>query len=81
MEQALTPVFRVSELNEYVSLVLSNDPNLCDLKVSGEISGFKRHSSGHLYFSLKDESALVRCVMFRQQDRWFPSGLPNNATH
>jgi len=67
MEQALTPVFRVSELNEYVSLVLSNDPNLCDLKVSGEISGFKRHSSGHLYFSLKDESALVRCVMFRQQ--------------
>ena len=67
MEQALTPVFRVSELNEYVSLVLSNDPNLCDLKVSGEISGFKRHSSGHLYFSLKDEDALVRCVMFRQQ--------------
>ncbi len=67
MEQTLTPVFRVSELNEYVSLVLSNDPNLCDLKVNGEISGFKRHSSGHLYFSLKDESALVRCVMFRQQ--------------
>ncbi|HWQ96626.1 MAG TPA: exodeoxyribonuclease VII large subunit [Clostridia bacterium] len=67
MEQALTPVFRVSELNEYVSLVLSTDPNLCDLRVSGEISGFKRHSSGHLYFSLKDESALVRCVMFRQQ--------------
>lgn len=67
MEQALTPVFRVSELNEYVSLVLSNDPNLCDLRVSGEISGFKRHSSGHLYFSLKDEDAIVRCVMFRQQ--------------
>ena len=67
MEQALTPVFRVSELNEYVSLVLSGDPNLCDLRVSGEISGFKRHSSGHLYFSLKDENALVRCVMFRQQ--------------
>ena len=67
MEQALTPVFRVSELNEYVSLVLAGDPNLSDLRVSGEISGFKRHSSGHLYFSLKDETALVRCVMFRQQ--------------
>jgi len=67
MEQALTPVFRVSELNEYVSLVLANDPNLCELKVSGEIGGFKRHSSGHLYFSLKDEDALVRCVMFRRQ--------------
>ena len=67
MEQTLTPVFRVSELNEYVSLVLAGDPNLSDLRVSGEISGFKRHSSGHLYFSLKDEAALVRCVMFRQQ--------------
>ena len=67
MEQALTPVFRVSELNEYVALLLGADENLNDLKVSGEISGFKRHSSGHLYFSLKDEDALVRCVMFRQQ--------------
>ena len=67
MEQALKPVFTVSELNEYVGLVLSADPNLCELRVSGEISGFKRHSSGHLYFSLKDEGALVRCVMFRQQ--------------
>ena len=67
MEQALTPVFRVSELNEYVALLLSTDANLSELRVTGEISGFKRHSSGHLYFSLKDENALVRCVMFRQQ--------------
>jgi len=67
LEQALKPVFSVSELNEYVGCVLSTDPNLCELRVSGEISGFKRHSSGHLYFSLKDENALVRCVMFRQQ--------------
>lgn len=67
MEQELKPVFSVSELNEYVGCVLSADPNLCELRVSGEISGFKRHSSGHLYFSLKDENALVRCVMFRQQ--------------
>jgi exodeoxyribonuclease VII large subunit len=67
MEQALTPVFSVSELNEYVGTLLSADPNLSEIRVSGEISGFKRHSSGHLYFSLKDENALVRCVMFRQQ--------------
>jgi exodeoxyribonuclease VII large subunit len=67
LEQAIAQVFRVSELNEYVSNVLASDPNLCELRVRGEISGFKRHSSGHLYFSLKDESALVRCVMFRQQ--------------
>ena len=67
MEQTLTPVFSVSELNEYVATLLTADPNLCDIRVSGEISGFKRHTSGHLYFSLKDENALVRCVMFRQQ--------------
>lgn len=67
MEQPLTPVFSVSELNEYVATLLSADPNLNEIRVSGEISGFKRHSSGHLYFSLKDENALVRCVMFRQQ--------------
>ncbi len=67
MEQTLIPVFSVSELNEYVATLLTADPNLCDIRVSGEISGFKRHTSGHLYFSLKDENALVRCVMFRQQ--------------
>ena len=36
------------------------------LSVRGEVSGFKRHSSGHIYFTLKDAGALVRCVMFRQ---------------
>ena len=60
-------VLEVSQLNEYVSLLLHNDPVLHALRVQGEISGFKRHTSGHFYFSLKDESALVRCVMFRSQ--------------
>ena len=56
----------VTQLNDYVSALLSADPTLRTLSVHGEISGFKRHSSGHLYFSLKDAGALVRCVMFRQ---------------
>ena len=56
----------VSELNEYVSAYLAANPILRDIRVEGEISGFKRHSSGHLYFSLKDEQAVVRAVMFRQ---------------
>ncbi|MBQ2770406.1 MAG: exodeoxyribonuclease VII large subunit [Clostridia bacterium] len=59
--------FTVSGLNEYVSGLLAADPFLTDLTVEGEITGFKRHTSGHLYFSLKDANALVRCVMFRQQ--------------
>ena len=61
----LKPVFTVSELNEYVNLTLAHDPYLGELTVTGEISAFKRHTSGHLYFTLKDDAASVRCVMFR----------------
>ena len=57
----------VSELNEYARKLLASDPLLRALEVSGEISGYKHHVSGHRYFSLKDESARVQCVMFRQQ--------------
>ncbi len=61
----LKPVFTVSELNEYVDLMLSRDPFMGELTVTGEISAFKRHTSGHLYFTLKDDAASVQCVMFR----------------
>lgn len=56
----------VAELNEYVRRKLAGDPILRDLQVRGEVSGFKRHVSGHCYFTLKDESARVQCVMLRQ---------------
>lgn len=55
----------VSQLNEYVRKSLAGDPMLQDIRVSGELSGVKRHFSGHIYFTLKDESARVQCVMFR----------------
>ena len=55
----------VSQLNEYVRRLLAGDPMLRSLRVQGEISGFKRYTSGHLYFTLKDETASVSCVMFR----------------
>ena len=58
-------VLTVTKLNEYVSGILSNEPRLRSVRVSGEISGFKRHSSGHLYFNLKDSGAVIACVMFR----------------
>lgn len=44
-------VLTVSALNEYVSCLIGGDPMLKSLRVRGEISGFKRHTSGHLYFS------------------------------
>lgn len=55
----------VSEINKYVKDMISRDFILSDLWVRGEISNFKNHYSGHLYFTLKDEKSLIRCVMFR----------------
>ncbi len=59
-------VLSVTQLNEYVASIIGNDALLSSLSLRGEVSGFKRHTSGHLYFSMKDEKAIVRCVMFRQ---------------
>jgi len=56
----------VSELNEYVRKLLAGDALLRNLEVTGEISGYKHHVSGHRYFTLKDANARVQCVMFRQ---------------
>ncbi len=56
----------VSQLNTYVKSLIENDSRLAIVSVSGEISNFKNHfSSGHWYFTLKDQNASVRCVMFR----------------
>ena len=58
-------VISVKQLNTYVKNLLESDRHLMLLSVSGEISNFKNHySSGHLYFTLKDRDAQVRCVMF-----------------
>ena len=46
----------VSELNNYIKKILDNDFILNNLSVKGEISNLKYHSSGHIYFSLKDDS-------------------------
>ena len=57
----------VSELNEYVRRKLAGDAMLRNVSVRGEIVSFKRHVSGHLYFTLKDENASIKTVMFRSQ--------------
>jgi exodeoxyribonuclease VII large subunit len=55
----------VEELNEYVRKSLAGDPMLRGLRLKGELSNFKRHVSGHWYFTLKDSQSAVNCVMFR----------------
>ncbi|MBP3646692.1 MAG: exodeoxyribonuclease VII large subunit [Clostridia bacterium] len=56
----------VSQLNEYVRRSLASDPMLRGVCLTGEISNFKRHVTGHWYFTLKDEEAAINCAMFRQ---------------
>ncbi len=57
-------VYSVSQLNSYVKGVLDRDENLTHIFVTGEISNFKAHYSGHLYMTVKDESASIKAVMF-----------------
>ena len=58
-------VLSVTEVNEFIKLTLENSPTLADVTVSGEISNFTPHKSGHFYFTLKDEGAVLRSVMFK----------------
>ncbi|MBR2010921.1 MAG: exodeoxyribonuclease VII large subunit [Clostridia bacterium] len=56
----------VTQLNEYLKLMMDSNPLLADVFVRGEISNFTNHyKTGHFYFSLKDETGTVRAVMFR----------------
>ena len=55
----------VSEVNNYVKKVLDKDFILNNLSVKGEISNLKYHSTGHVYFSLKDKTSKINCVMFK----------------
>src|SRR5437868_9760031 len=64
---AITPTLTVAELVLHLKHVLEVDDIAQDLWVRGEISNFVRASSGHLYFSLKDNAGAVRCVMWKGQ--------------
>jgi exodeoxyribonuclease VII large subunit len=54
----------ITALTKYIKRKFDADPHLQDMYVKGEISNFKQHSSGHMYFTLKDEKARILAVMF-----------------
>lgn len=59
-------IFSISQINEYIKMTLESSPVLRDVFLRGEISNFKsNYASGHMYFTLKDESSSIRAVMFR----------------
>lgn len=55
----------VTDLNRYMKEKIDGDESLNNVLVKGEISNFKRHYTGHLYFTLKDENSLIKCIMFK----------------
>lgn len=72
-------VIGVAGLNEYIKALIDRDPALRSIHVRGEISNFKNHySTGHFYFTLKDEGGVVRCVMFRSSATKLPF-MPENG--
>ena len=59
--QAIT----VTDLNKYIKEKIAGDENFANVLVKGEISNFKLHYTGHMYFTLKDENSLIKCIMFK----------------
>jgi len=58
-------VLSVGQINEYIRSIMDADRNLTSLAIRGEISNYKVYPSGHHYFTLKDETGALKCVMFR----------------
>ena len=55
----------VTDLNKYIKDKIAGDEVLNNVLVKGEISNYKHHYTGHLYFTLKDENSLIKCIMFK----------------
>ena len=68
----------VAELTHYLKELFTLDPVVSDIWVRGEVSNVSRPSSGHIYWTLKDGSAQLRCVMFRRE-ALFQAVLPENG--
>ncbi len=63
----MAKICTISEINEYLKSMFDGNPHLNGVYVKGEISNYKFHSSGHHYMTLKDESSVLRAVMFKYE--------------
>lgn len=74
----MKPIFTVSEVTRIIKNLLESSEFLRQVFIRGEISNFKHHISGHMYFTLKDEKAQIRCVMFKSSSMLL-SFIPENG--
>jgi len=68
-------IYTVTQLTNYIRKKIRSDNNLIQIYVLGEITDISKPSSGHIYFSLKDESSLLSCAFFRQNNKTLAFGL------
>lgn len=70
-------IYTVSQVNNYIKLLLEDDVLLNGIYIEGEISNLKRHTSGHIYFTIKDEDCSINAVMYRQDTLSFKNEFEN----
>ena len=70
-------VYTVLQINRYIKGVLEDDYILASLWIKGEVSNYKKHSSGHIYFTLKDDKSAIDCIMFKEYASMMPFELYN----
>ena len=58
-------ILSVGQINEYIKTRLDNDPRLSNIAIRGELSNYKIYPSGHHYFTIKDSTGAMKCVMFK----------------
>ncbi|MCC3683523.1 exodeoxyribonuclease VII large subunit, partial [Staphylococcus epidermidis] len=61
----MTEYLSVSALTKYIKYKFDQDPHLQSVLIKGELSNFKKHSSGHLYFNVKDKESVISGMMFK----------------
>jgi len=79
MDQKEPRVLSVLELTRYIKGRMESDPNLANVWVRGEISNFTHHTSGHMYFTLKDAGSRIKAIMFVSHNRRLPF-IPKDGT-
>ncbi|MFC5651554.1 exodeoxyribonuclease VII large subunit [Paenibacillus solisilvae] len=65
-------IFSIKDINRYIRMKLESDQLLGDVWLRGEISNFTHHSSGHMYFTLKDKDSRLKCIMFASHNQRLP---------
>jgi exodeoxyribonuclease VII large subunit len=65
-------IYSIKEINRYIRMKLESDKLLGDVWLRGEISNFTHHSSGHMYFTLKDSDSRLKCIMFASHNQKLP---------